>query len=99
MEEIWREALKSEYSLFEETDKGEVIISSSSKEDPQTLNTFFQLGRILGKAVLLGLSLDVPFADFVYTKLLMRKPVEGDLKSLDPTLYKNLQWLQNYDGK
>lgn len=98
MNEIWREALKPKHKLFEATEKGEVIIYSSARKDSKTLNIYYQLGRVLGKAILLGLSLDVPFADFVYTKLLMRKSSSNELQSLDPALYKNLLWLQTYDG-
>ena len=98
MEEIWREALKREHKLFEGTDDGHVIISPWAKDDAQSLNMYYQLGRVLGKASLLGISLDIPFADFVYTKLL-RKSHDGiELKSLDPTLAKNLEWLYNYNG-
>jgi hypothetical protein len=96
--ELWSEALKHQHGLFNVTDDGHVILSPFAKSDEKTLNTFFQLGRVLGKAFLFGISLDIPFADFVYTKLLMRKHAFSDLQSLDATLYKNLQWLSEYNG-
>jgi hypothetical protein len=98
MKELWSEALKQENGLFHITDNGHVIVSPFAKSDEKTLNTFFQLGRVLGKAFLFGISLDIPFADFVYTKLLMQKHVFSDLQSLDAALYKNLQWLSEYNG-
>lgn len=84
--------------MFEGTDYGQVIISRFAKSDEETIDIFYQLGRILGKAVMRGISLDVPFADLVYRKLLRRKHEGDDLKNLDPTLFKNLLWLQNYEG-
>ena len=48
------------------------------------------LGRLLGKAMYEGITLEPRFADFFLRKLIGKQNSLNDLKSLDPELYKSL---------
>jgi len=56
------------------------------------------LGRILGKAVFDGITVDPQFANFFLRKLIGKSNSLNDLKSLDPELYKQLIFMKTYDG-
>ena len=56
------------------------------------------IGRILGKAVLEGICVDIPFAPFFIGKLFGRVSKVEDLHILDPQLYDNLMFMKHYDG-
>jgi ubiquitin-protein ligase E3 C len=56
------------------------------------------LGKILGKAMYEGITLEPKFADFFLRKLIGKPSSLNDLKSLDPELYKQLVFMRNYDG-
>jgi ubiquitin-protein ligase E3 C len=49
---------------------------------------FSFLGRLLGKAMYDGITIDPKFADFFLRKLIGKQNSLNDLKSLDPDLYK-----------
>lgn len=60
---------------------------------------YFQfLGRLLGKAMYEGITLEPKFADFFLRKLIGKQNSLNDLKSLDSELFKHLNFLKNYDG-
>ena len=46
------------------------------------------LGKILGKAMYEGITLEPKFADFFLRRLIGKPNTLNDLKSLDPELYK-----------
>ncbi|KAI3648186.1 hypothetical protein MP228_006040 [Amoeboaphelidium protococcarum] len=66
--------------------------------EPQQLEYFEFLGRILGKALYEGILVQASFAPFFLNKWLGRLNYLDDLPSLDPELYRNLMFLKNYDG-
>ncbi|OQV23776.1 Ubiquitin-protein ligase E3C [Hypsibius exemplaris] len=63
---------------------------------------FFFLGRMLGKAIYENLLTELHFADFFLKKLLAKNNLGNVdihyLKSLDPTLFKNLLSLKQFSG-
>ncbi|KAI3630554.1 hypothetical protein MIR68_011989 [Amoeboaphelidium protococcarum] len=66
--------------------------------EPQQLEYFGFLGRIMGKALYEGILVQASFAPFFLNKWLGRLNYLDDLPSLDPELYRNLIFLKNYDG-
>jgi ubiquitin-protein ligase E3 C len=59
---------------------------------------FLFLGRVLGKAVYEGITVQPRFSHFFLTKLLGKRNQLNDLATLDWDLYKNLLFLKTYDG-
>ena len=59
---------------------------------------FLFLGRVLGKAVYEGITVQPRFSHFFLTKLLGKRNGLNDLATLDYDLYKNLLFLKTYDG-
>jgi len=65
-----------------------------SNINPEHLNYFKFIGRIIGLAIFHKQNLSVKFTYLFYKKLL-NKPLEfSDLKFIDPDVYKNIKWLQ-----
>ena len=65
---------------------------------PNHLHFFRFLGRILGKAVFDGITVEPQFALFFIKKLISKSNSLNDLKSLDFELYKHLNFLREYEG-
>ncbi|CAG5130999.1 unnamed protein product [Candidula unifasciata] len=62
---------------------------------------YYFLGRMLGKALMENLLVEIPFASFFLSKILSPSNANLDihhLQSLDPLIYKNLLFLKHYDG-
>lgn len=59
---------------------------------------FLFLGRVLGKAVYEGITVQPRFSHFFLTKLLGKRNQLNDLATLDWDLYKNLLFLKTFDG-
>ncbi|BFZ16582.1 hypothetical protein BsWGS_19621 [Bradybaena similaris] len=62
---------------------------------------YYFLGRMLGKALMEYLLVEIPFASFFLSKILSPSNANLDihhLQSLDPLIYKNLLFLKHYDG-
>eukprot|EP00038_Savillea_parva_P003491 m.126417 g.126417 ORF g.126417 m.126417 type:complete len:981 (-) comp11189_c0_seq4:875-3817(-) len=66
--------------------------------NPDALSHFEFLGRLLGKALYVGMLVELPFAPFFLSKLLGQQSFLNDLASLDPDLHRNLLFLKNYEG-
>ncbi|PIA42127.1 hypothetical protein AQUCO_02100173v1 [Aquilegia coerulea] len=64
----------------------------------QHLKFFHFLGIVLGKAMLEGILVDIPFATFFLSKLKQKYNYLNDLPSLDPELYRHLIFLKHYHG-
>ena len=65
---------------------------------PNHLHFFRFLGRILGKAVYDGITVEPQFANFFIKKLISKPNSLNELKYLDFELYKHLNFLREYDG-
>ena len=59
---------------------------------------FWFLGRLLGKAMYEGITLEPRFADFFLRRLIGKQNSLNDLKSLDQELYKQLTMMRSYEG-
>lgn len=69
--------------------------------EPEQLEWYKFLGRVLGKALYMGILVDIKFARFFLSKWLGRQGYLDDLASLDsldPVMYRGLLYLKNYDG-
>ena len=64
----------------------------------EDLNFYRFLGRILGRAVYDGITVNPQFARFFLRKLIGKSNSLNDLESLDHQLFKQLNFLRNYDG-
>ena len=65
---------------------------------PNHLYFYRFLGRILGKAVFDGITVEPVFANFFVKKLISKSNSLNDLKYLDFELYKHLNSLREYEG-
>ena len=84
------------YSLFQFSNSNlyELEINPMSSINPEHLNYFKFIGRIMGMAIFHNQYLSVNFTLLFYKKLL-NKPLEFlDMKIIDPDIYKNIKWLQ-----
>ena len=109
---LLRLAFSPSYGLFKETEDhfcypnpaSASIISASSgagengEEVARHLDFFVFLGRVLGKALYDGIQLGTRLANFFLRQCLGQANTLNDLQSLDPTLYKNLIFLKEYEG-
>jgi len=65
-----------------------------SRINPEHLNYFKFIGRIIGLAIFHKQYLSVNFTLLFYKKLL-NIPLEfSDMEFIDPEIYKNIKWLQ-----
>ena len=63
----------------------------------ETVHIYRFLGRILGKAVFDGITVEPQFANFFLRKLVGKSNSLNDLKSFDFELFKHLTFLKDYD--
>ena len=61
-------------------------------------NYFLFLGRLLGKAMYEGITLEPRFADFFLRRLIGKQNSLNDLRSLDQELFKQLTMMRTYEG-
>lgn len=64
----------------------------------EDLNIYRFLGRLLGKAIYEGITVEPRFADFFLRKLIHKPSSLQDLKSLDYELFKQLNFIRSYEG-
>ncbi|KAJ3092867.1 Ubiquitin-protein ligase E3B [Quaeritorhiza haematococci] len=100
LEDLCKAAFSAHLNLFRSTPAGDgtVLPSPTSNIHANHLALFEFVGKILGKALYEGIVIDIPFALFVYTKLLGRYNFLDELPTMDPELYKNLTFLKHYEG-
>ena len=103
--ELSKRAFAEDFGLFRTTKHDGLLYpnpdASTAHGEREALELFRFVGRVLGKALREGLTVQPRFSrsflsfltgDFNYVTLL------EDLRSLDPELHKNLRFLQLYDG-
>ncbi|KAJ3352084.1 Ubiquitin-protein ligase E3B [Entophlyctis luteolus] len=98
LEDICKLAFSQDFGLFKTTDDGNCVPSVSSSVQDNHLQLLEFIGKIFSKALYEGIIIDIPFATFVYAKMLGRLNFFEDLPSLDQQLYRNLVFLKHYDG-
>ncbi|KAJ3321633.1 hypothetical protein HDV06_004048 [Boothiomyces sp. JEL0866] len=96
LNEIIKEAFDQKLGLFRVTDENDLYPNPSASSELQ-LQYFEFLGRIMGKALQEGILVEAQFARFFLAKWLNKKSYIQDLPSLDKEIYKNLQFVKNYD--
>jgi len=85
------------YSLFKYThdDSYELEINPlSSMVEPNYLQYYRFIGRIIGLAIFNKQCLSISFMLLLYKRLLNKSLVFSDLEYVDPELYKNLKYLK-----
>lgn len=100
-----REAFDTDRGLWRATDQQELYPHPASyARQPEQLQWYAFLGRILGKALYEGILVDVRFASFFLSKWFGRHKGMShlddlaSLASLDSELYRGLIYLKNYTG-
>ncbi|KAF9125060.1 hypothetical protein BGW39_007686 [Mortierella sp. 14UC] len=92
------QAFDTNYGLFMNT-SDQLLYPNPHRfaQERTQLKHYEFLGRILGKALYEGILIDAAFAGFFLSKCLGQVNYLDDLPSLDPTLYRGLMFLKNYD--
>ncbi|CAB3994760.1 Ubiquitin- ligase E3B [Paramuricea clavata] len=103
LEETIKQAFNPQLNLFKLTENQRLYPSPTSCIHDNHLALFEFVGKMLGKAVYEGIVVDVPFAPFFLSLLLSRQHSAlyssiDELPSFDPDLYKNLNYVKNYEG-
>ena len=62
--------------------------------NPEHLNYFKFIGRIMGLAIFHKQYLSIKFTYLFYKKLLNKPLIFSDMKFIDPEMYKNIKWLK-----
>eukprot|EP00730_Choanoeca_flexa_P005425 TRINITY_DN11938_c6_g1_i8.p1 TRINITY_DN11938_c6_g1~~TRINITY_DN11938_c6_g1_i8.p1 ORF type:complete len:787 (+),score=232.03 TRINITY_DN11938_c6_g1_i8:235-2595(+) len=92
---ISHEMLNPMYCLFEyaTSNNYQLQINPKSSVNPEHLQYFKFVGRVVALAIYHGKFIDNGFTLPFYKQLLGKKLGLKDLETLDPEFYKNLQWL------
>jgi len=98
MHEFMTKAFSPLYGLFKETTLGKVYPDPASRlASTNHLDLFEFLGRMLGKILVDGITVKLPFASFFLNKILGRVNFVDDLRSLDLEVHRNMKFLKNCD--
>jgi len=87
------------YSLFEYSahDNYTLQISPTSGVNPEHLNYFKFIGRIVGLAIFHRRYLNACFISSFYKMVLTKKIALSDLESVDAELYRSMKWMLDND--
>eukprot|EP00833_Pecoramyces_ruminatium_P007735 jgi/Orpsp1_1/1181767/evm.model.c7180000078511.1 len=97
--QISKEIGNPNYLLFYSSNNSyELEINSLSGYNPEHLNYFRFVGRIIGLAIFNRQYLSIPFNMLFYKKLLNLEMEFSDLELIDPEIFKNINILRNNDG-
>jgi E3 ubiquitin-protein ligase NEDD4 len=83
-----------QYGLFEYSaaDTYTLQINPYSGVNPEHLNYFMFIGRVVGMAIFHRRFLDAYFISSVYKRMIGKEMTLKDLESVDPELYRSLSW-------
>lgn len=106
LEDVISHAFDPQLNLFKLTaggDEQRLYPSPTSFIHENHLLLFEFVGKMLAKALYEGILVDVPFASFFLNNLLQRQhsilySSIDELPSLDPEMYKNLNFIKSYEG-
>jgi len=92
-----KEMFNPYYCLFEYSaaDNYTLQISSNSDVNPDHLQYFHFIGRVIGMAIYHGKFLDAYFVSSFYKRLLKLPMDLQDLASIDPDRYNSFEWMLN----
>jgi len=97
--EVAKLAFDPSYGLFRASDQAELYPNPRSDLTVgDDVPVFRFLGRLLGKALLEGVTVGPQFAAFFLAKLLGKPTHPHYLSTLDKALYANLMFVRSYDG-
>jgi E3 ubiquitin-protein ligase HUWE1 len=96
--ELSRAMFNPDYSLFNLTSNGvSYYANSQSYVNPDHLNFFKFIGRMVGKAIFDGQLLECYFARSLYKMMIGEDLAFEDLEDMDNDCFKNLQWTLDND--
>ncbi|XP_031779888.1 ubiquitin-protein ligase E3B isoform X3 [Nasonia vitripennis] len=103
LEEIVKKVFDPSFNLFKTTSENRLYPSSTSSLQENHLLLFEFAGRILGKAVYEGITVDVHFASFFVSQFCgqtggLLYSCLDELASLDQDLYRSLTMVKHYKG-
>ncbi|ORX60189.1 HECT-domain-containing protein [Piromyces finnis] len=89
------EMFNPNYSLFQYSHETSYTLKINPKSgiNPEHLDYFKFIGRVVGMAIFHNHYLDISFTVPLYKGLLGKKPGFKDLESDDPQLYKSFKWI------
>lgn len=101
LEETIKSVFDPSLNLFKTTTDQRLYPSPTSHMQENHLQLFEFVGRMLGKAVYEGIVVDVPFAMFFLSQVLLQShpalySCMDELPSLDAELYRNLSFIKHY---
>jgi ubiquitin-protein ligase E3 C len=96
---LLKKAFDTRLGLFQTTKEGKMYPATTSyASQPEQLELFAFLGRMVGKALYEGVLVERMFARFFLSKWIGKRSYFHDLPELDTELYNGLVFLKNYDG-
>ncbi|KAL0272582.1 UNVERIFIED_CONTAM: hypothetical protein PYX00_005501 [Menopon gallinae] len=103
LEEVIKRVFDPSLNLFRVTSEERLYPSPTSHMQDNHLKLFEFVGRMLGKAVYEGITVDVPFASFFLSQLLGQPQLMfyssiDELPSLDPELYRSFTFIKHGGG-
>lgn len=98
-QQLSHEVFNPAYGLFKyaSSDNYTLQINPNSNINPEHLNYFKFVGRVVGLAVFHRRFLDAFFVGAMYKMMLRKKIVLQDLESVDSEMYKSLCWMLEND--
>ena len=98
-QQLSHEVFNPAYGLFKyaSSDNYTLQINPNSNINPEHLNYFKFVGRVVGLAVFHRRFLDAFFVGAMYKMMLRKKIVLQDLESVDSEIYKSLCWMLEND--
>ncbi|KAJ2753368.1 E3 ubiquitin-protein ligase tom1 [Coemansia pectinata] len=94
-----RQMFNPDYALFKPSAAGRVTYQPNPQSwvNPDHLQYFKFVGRIIGKAIVDQRVLDAYFTRSFYKHILGRKVDYRDMEAIDPSYYKSLEWILEND--
>jgi len=94
-----KQMFSPDYGLFEYVTDDDYLLQLSpiSSANPDHLNYFKFIGRVLGIAIFHGHYIDAAFSPIIYKQLLSIPLSLDDLKGVDEDLHKSLSWILDND--
>lgn len=90
-----RQIFNAGYALFSPSSTNSNVFQPNplSSVNPDHLQYFAFVGRLIGKAIVDGHMIDAYFTRSFYKHILGAQPTFADMESIDPEVYKSLKWM------
>jgi len=98
--QISKEIGNPDYSLFQYSNANsyELEVNPMSSINPEHLNYFKFIGRVMGLAIFHEQFLPVNFTFLFYKKILNKSLDFSDMEFIDSEIYRNIKWILENDG-